>query len=44
MLKGQKINSMKRLKGLSEAMIKEFVPEVGLRIDLLDSLKLDVEV
>ncbi|XP_043479151.1 uncharacterized protein LOC122510795 isoform X1 [Leptopilina heterotoma] len=40
----QKINTMKRLRGLNEALIKEFVPEVGLRLDLIECLKLEHEV
>ena len=35
---GQKITNMRRLRGLTEDLIKEFVPEVGIRVELLEYL------
>lgn len=35
----EKINSMRRLTVLTEDLIKEIVPEVGLRADLEDCLQ-----
>lgn len=36
---GQKINSMKRLLALNEELIKELIPQIGLRAGFLSSWK-----
>jgi len=36
---GQKINSMKRLLALNEELIKELIPQIGLRAGFLCSWK-----
>ena len=35
---GPKVNNMRRLRGLTEDLIKEFIPEVGIRVELLECL------
>ena len=35
---GQKITNMRRLRGLTEDLIKESIPEVGIRVELLECL------
>ena len=35
---GQKITNMRRFRGLTEDLIKEFISEVGIRVELLECL------